>query len=455
MSIDLHGFPFWTLEFEKDASAVDAGALNAFVDEVAAQRLTDLYVFSHGWNNDRSTALDLYGRYFDEMRKIVDARGLPASIGVAGVVWPSILWPDDAAASARTDVQVPPMTGGAVSMGSGPPPPIATASLEDIRAALSRGYRSPEQQAIIADLVALLAERGPSDESLQKFQQTLQRLLASERGGAVNDKRNPDSADGAVGDMPYKKFRGLLDTLGHQMRQPGGGGAVGLLDGLEKIWDGAKDVLRVATYWQMKERAGVVGREGLGPLIQRLHERSPGTRVHLIGHSFGARLVSNALAGLPATAVGGASPVKSLLLLQGAFSHFAFADVLPQDPSRSGALKGMSARVDGPLLATHSLRDLAVGRAYPAASFVNGDDAAAAQDQVSRWGGMGSDGAQAVDAQHVLLGDVGTVYPFQPGKWINLDGNQVIVHGGLPSGAHSDIVHPHTAWVALAAAKIV
>lgn len=455
MSTDLHGFPFWTLEFKKDASPVDAGALDTFVDQVAAASLTDLYVFSHGWNNDSNAAQALYDKFFAEVRKIVDAKGVAGRIGVAGVIWPSILWPDDAAASARTDVVAPAMSGGAVSMGMGPPPPLATASLDDVHAALNKGYETTGQQRLLADLMALLAERKNSDEALQKFQQTLAQLLASESGGVASDKANPDAADGAVGLMPYKDFRRLLDTLGHQLPQPAAGGAAGLLDGLGTLWEGAKGVLRVGTYWQMKERAGVVGREGLGPLITRLHGRAPTTHVHLIGHSFGARLVSNALAGLPATSVGPASPVKSLLLLQGAFSHFAFADVLPQDHTRSGALKGMAARVDGPLLATHSLRDLAVGRAYPAASFVNRDDASAAQDQVSRWGGMGSDGAQAVEAVRVPLGDVGTVYPFQPGKWINLDGNQVIIHGGLPSGAHSDIAHPHTAWVALAAAKLV
>ena len=86
---------------------------------------------------------------------------------------------------------------------------------------------------------------------------------------------------------------------------------------------------------------------------------------------------------------------------------------------------------------------------------MNRDDASALEDQASRWGGMGNDGAQAVDARCLPLGAAGTSYPFEKGRWMNLDGNQVIVHGGLPSGAHSDIVHPHTAWVALAAARLV
>jgi hypothetical protein len=38
---------------------------------------------------------------------------------------------------------------------------------------------------------------------------------------------------------------------------------------------------------------------------------------------------------------------------------------------------------------------------------------------------------------------------------VNLDGNRVIVRGAPPLGSHGDIVYPHTAWAALAAAGIV
>lgn len=455
MSTELHGFPFWTLEYEKNASPVDATALEIFVAQVAQKKLTDVYIFSHGWNNDRKTALGLYDRYFAEVRKIVDARGISARIGVAGVIWPSILWPDDAASSAM-DMESASMSGGAVSLGVGQPPQVAKASLDEVAVVLRNGYDTPEQQELIDQLIAELKAGEDSDnvQGLKTFQEALAKLLTSE-GAPERDNASPDAADGGVGSMDHEKFLELLSVMGDQMPRDSVGGAAGLFDGVRKLWNGAKDVLRVATYWQMKQRAGVVGRQGLGSLIEQLHAQAPSTNVHLIGHSFGARLVSYALSGLPADLVGAKSPVKSLLLLQGAFSHFAFADALPHDRQRSGALKGMATRVDGPLVATHSRRDLAVGRAYPIASFVNGDDAAAAQDQAERWGGMGSDGAQAVEADDALLGDVGATYPFAPGKWVNLDGNAVIVRGGLPSGAHSDIVHPHTAWAALAAAKLV
>ncbi|MGH3665464.1 MAG: serine-threonine protein kinase, partial [Egibacteraceae bacterium] len=238
---------------------------------------------------------------------------------------------------------------------------------------------------------------------------------------------------------------------------PGGdsaGGAAGLGDFAGRLWDGAKEALRQLTYWQMKKRAAVVGKEGLGPLVGRLAAATPELRIHLIGHSFGGRLACFTLAGLPAAALRPASPVKSVLVLQGAFSHFAFADALPHDRSRGGALKGMAARVDGPLVVTHTTFDKAVGTFYPLASISARDDAAALEDRLYRWGAMGHDGAQAVPADTVPLGRVGQAYAFRPGRFCNLDGNRIITRGGPPSGAHSDILHPEIAWAAVAAAGL-
>jgi len=96
----------------------------------------------------------------------------------------------------------------------------------------------------------------------------------------------------------------------------------------------------------------------------------------------------------------------------------------------------MTRRVDGPILVTHSRKDSAVGSAYPKASFLSRDDAAAAGASVPRWGAMGSAGAQAVDATELRFGDVGDSYSFSRGRFFNLDGNTVIVNGGPPSGAH-------------------
>jgi pimeloyl-ACP methyl ester carboxylesterase len=194
----------------------------------------------------------------------------------------------------------------------------------------------------------------------------------------------------------------------------------------------------------MKNRAGTVGRAGLGPLLGQL---PAGVRVHLVGHSFGARLMSFALAGLP----GGPSPVRAVTLLEGAFSHFAFASPLPFDAARSGALAGMASRVNGPLVACFSEHDGALGRFYPLASFAAQEDAAAAVNPSSRWGAIGANGAQGVGATLEGVQPVGGRYGFAPGAVLNIDASEVVKAGNPPIGAHSDIVHGQLTWVVLAA----
>jgi hypothetical protein len=61
MTDTLDNFPFWAMEFAKDATPVDPGAIDRMVNEVKRAGLTDLFIFSHGWNNDRTAAGGLAG----------------------------------------------------------------------------------------------------------------------------------------------------------------------------------------------------------------------------------------------------------------------------------------------------------------------------------------------------------------------------------------------------------
>jgi hypothetical protein len=54
---------------------------------------------------------------------------------------------------------------------------------------------------------------------------------------------------------------------------------------------GAREVLRTLSYYEMENRAGLIGQQGLGPLPANLAGPSGAPRIHLIGHSLGARLV--------------------------------------------------------------------------------------------------------------------------------------------------------------------
>jgi hypothetical protein len=458
MTDSIAGLPFWEITFDADGDP-DVGRRNALLTEVPARGITDLVVFSHGWNNDPRVARRLYDGFFGLLAGQV--RDLPATrpitVGLAGVMWPSKRWsdepiPDFAPAPAEA-------AGGAASATpvAAAAPEAATATIDPETLANLR-ETFPAAAPVVDEMAALL--EGPAtDEAQARFHECLKQFATL--AGTADDDGEGDLAEPT--DKPrmlrddhtvlFERYRDALQASGVDI-SAGDSGEAGIGDLARGIWNGAKEALRQATYWEMKNRAGTVGRKGLGPLIGQLHTAASQLRVHLIGHSFGARLVSYALAGLPDGLA--PSPVKSVTLLQGAFSHFAFARPLPFDAGRSGALAGMNARIDGPLTVCFSVHDGAVGKFYPLASIASGEDSAGAEDRLYRWGGMGADGAQGVDAalDAIQPAGPGTTYRFSPDRILNIDASEIVRRGGPPSGAHSDIVHPELSWVVVAATAI-
>jgi hypothetical protein len=431
MASEIAGRPHWEVGFDEHGRA-DRREVDALLAELPGRDLTDLLVFSHGWNSDRGQAGRLYRRFFEQVPGLLARGGSSARPGTVGVVWPSKRWADEPEPTGDNG-------GGAAGLGEVAAPPPDAALVLDLKDVFPGGAEA------LDELARLLEERPQDPAALARFQA----LMAELAGGPDAEPAGEDAGEQALlEDDPEEVFGRFADATA----RPGEGGAAGIGDAVGRLWNGAKEALRQLTYFEMKKRAGVVGQVGLGPLLSRVAAADPELRVHLLGHSFGARLVSFALAGLPDPA---SSPVKSVYLLQGAFSHFAFADALPMDPARGGALKGMAARVGGPLVASFSAHDTAVGRLYPLASMSSRDDSAGLEDRLFRWGGIGFDGAQAVDATVVPLGPVGTAYPFAAGRFLNLDANAIVNRGRPPSGAHSDIFHPELVWAALAAAGLV
>jgi dienelactone hydrolase len=200
----------------------------------------------------------------------------------------------------------------------------------------------------------------------------------------------------------------------------------------------AQRVLNLLTYYQMKERAGVIGTAAAAALGAMRQQRA-GVGIHLVGHSFGGRLVTAAAAARPPLLP------DSLTLLQAAYSHYGLAQ--DYDGGRDGFFRAVvvDKLVRGPVLVTHSDRDLAVGLAYPLASRLAGQDASAMGDANDRFGGIGRNGArktpEAVDA--TLLAS-GQPYRFADAVIHNLNADHVII-------GHSDIVRPETAYAVLTA----
>jgi hypothetical protein len=445
------GEPVWDLQFDENGR-LTSPARGDFLSEVAAAGITDLFAFSHGWGTSQESALGLYNQMFPMIRNAAHGLAGLGSIGFAGIYWPSLLFPPTPA--------TPPPSGGSQQADSGAMVGLsagtAAVSGADIAASLLPGFADPAQQNTITQIGKLIdqgltpeASAEPDASKLQRLQQISQ-LIKSLTPPPPADGEYEDSGETALllTDDPMTDYQATADTFG-SVSAAGSQQDIG--DWFSKAVSGAKDVLRVFSFTAMKDRAGTIGQTGLGPLLAALHAQSPAVRVHLIGHSFGARLVSFALAGVGTPA---GSPVASLTLLQGAFSHWSFAHAQDNPFGSPGALNTYADRVHGPLVATHTVFDWAVGVWYPKASFLAQQDAAAVV--ADRWGGLGSDGFQAVNPAHdvAMPAQGGTNYGFAPGTFYRIDAASVIDNTANEpfSGAHSDIKKVPVAQLAAAAA---
>jgi hypothetical protein len=208
------------------------------------------------------------------------------------------------------------------------------------------------------------------------------------------------------------------------------------------------------SFWLMKRRAGQVGerlgRELLAPAFAALGDYAP--RLHLIGHSFGAKLVSSAvLGGLWST---------SLVLLQAAFSAYAFAEEVP-GPKRPGFYRPVITErmVTDRIVALRSDHDRALGRLYPAATWNDQVDRAPGRGRrrpvrevVARraMGAVGALGAGAVEMDLVTVLNTGL-----PRGVTTVDGSRVVAKDEWLIGAHRDIYHDEIATLVLLAAGLL
>ena len=445
------GEPVWDLQFDENGQ-LTSPAQGDFLAGVAAAGVTDLFVFSHGWGASQDAASRLYGQMFPMIRNA--AHGLPGlgKLGFAGIYWPALWFPPTPATPPAQAGAQQADTGAQVNLSAG----TAALSGADIASALRGGFADPAQQDAITQIGQLIDEgeaavgsAEPDDAKRQRLQRISQ-LVRSLMPPPPADGEYEDSGETALllSDDPATDYQAAADAFGTAAPA---GAQQGIGDWFGKAVNGAKDVLRVFSFNTMKARAGTVGRNGAGPLFAALHAQSPAVRVHLIGHSFGARLVSFALSGIGSPA---GSPIASLTLLQGAFSHWSFAHAQDNPFGSPGALNAYADRVHGPLVATHTVYDWAVGVWYPKASFLAQQDTEAAV--ADRWGGMGADGFQAVKpaVDTSMPAQGGTGYGFAPGTFYRVDAASVINDtAGEPfSGAHSDIKKIPVAQLAAAAA---
>jgi hypothetical protein len=205
----------------------------------------------------------------------------------------------------------------------------------------------------------------------------------------------------------------------------------------------------------MKRRAGQVGerlgREVLAPLFTTAGANVP--RLHLIGHSFGAKLVTS-------TVLGGLRP-ESLVLLLAAFSAFAFAEEVPGTRGPGFYRRVVTDQlVAGPIVVLRSDHDRALGTLYPAVTWGSQVDRGRgpgrfghAREVVAR-SALGAAGARGLAAPEFdLVGLQRTGLP--SAGVVNIDGSHVVTRDDWLIGAHRDIYHDEVATLVCLSAGLL
>jgi hypothetical protein len=445
---DLSGIPYAEVQFSKDGAIHDDQQVEPLLRLLDEDGVTDLFVIAHGWNNDMDDARRMYAVFFQRMREMLDEDRVPGVAGrkfaILGLLWPSKkfadseLIPSGAASFADPDVEDDPdsdesLAGKLDELKAMLDDPAAEARLEQAKGLIPALEDDPEAAAELANLV---------------------------RGVLPTDARDEEDASAAFFSLGPGE---LMERLGEEevddepVLEPevGGAASVGLdtsfeeeggaarFDPIGRARRAVRNLLNFTTYYQMKERAGTVGRKGANQVLRRVREGRDGLKVHLIGHSFGARLVTAAVVG-----PGGQATVRpdTLTLLQAAFSHNGFAS--RWDGSRDGLFRSLvvDRLVQGPVLISYTEHDTAVGIAYPIASKIMQQTAARLGDRNDPYGGLGRNGAQNTpEAVDRFLLAVGGGYDLQTGTLYNLNADDFIAN-------HGDICKNEVAYAVLSAA---
>jgi hypothetical protein len=419
--------PFHAITYDKAGVCTSPATRDAVLRLIRDGGYTDTILFSHGWNNDWDDAMRLYRAFMEGVCAMADQRGdiLPGGISplFLGVSWPSaaLLWPWE---------ETP-------DLAAGTPEPVE----ESADAELLREDMDPEEaEALTAFLTGKETLSGPelarlSDLLAPQFAHADEDETETAAPFTARDLEHTFRSAGILAEGPEDESGGfdsggtIDDTPTHDP-QAAGGPLPGVF--------GLRKALRMATVLKMKDRGGVVGANGVATLLQRVLGET-GTRLHLVGHSYGAKVTMTALSRVQAPRA-----VESVLLLQPAVNHLAFS---PDVEGRPGGFRKVLERCRKPVLTTRSKNDIPLRHVFHLAVRRRSDlgemQFASGVSQFAAMGGYGPHELAPGELLEVTLPDRGITYP-------DLSGHEVIdLNGDGRITGHSDVTNPYTFWAML------
>lgn len=438
-SIDLGGgrsVDLYLLRFGEDGSLLSPRTRDIVLER--ARDASDVFLFSHGWNNTFADASQAYRQFVEGYAAQRARLGLPLPAGyrpmLVGMIWPS------------TSFVLPWEQGPAIA---GSPVGPEASEREELLQLLG--------ESLDREAFAELTELVDGVHHLQGEAASRAAALvaqALEPGDGADDPETPPAGGdlltawqvfehGAAAPAPASGhgvavIPGVTPPAASQQPQAAGGVP---LD--------PRALLRLGSLWKMKARAGKVGAHGVAPLLSAILDGSD-ARVHLVGHSFGARVMLSA-----ATLARATRKVHSLLLLQPAVNRWCFAD---QVTGRGvpGGYRPVLDRVQQPIVTTMSRHDVPLHEAFHLAvrDASLGEPTIAAIGDTDRYGALGGYGPAGVELSERQAVREGTPYDFGAHRIVVLDGDVagvkvsgVDAQAGQPAIAgHGDVSNTVTWW---------
>lgn len=428
--------PLYLITFDKNGQCQSPLTLAHVLEEAGSGKYTDIHIFSHGWNNVFKDAIKLYRTFFGFYIQLRDQLQLndPAKYRplVVGVIWPStwIVLPWE---STPKIAAVP-----------------STADRDEALNADQETLQEVASEVERADAQRLygLVERGTTlqpDEArdlakilLPIYQRSALLGNEAEVGGSASLELTPDNLLGlwrkiaASGEPSNQRAGFARETEGSEVRAAGG----------PLSWLDPRNPVRVASVLIMKDRAGVVGYQGVGPLLlQKILAQN--VRVHGIGHSFGCKVMLSAL-----SCQQPAKQAASLLLLQPAISYLCFGYDLDGKGRIGGYRKALN-YVQRPIYSTFSSSDLPLTKLFHRAVVRDSDwgevkIAGVPPSRFAALGGFGPGSLKNGESTTIPIAKPKEKYPDSAGyKIVALNGSDGQITG------HGDVATEFTAWAHL------
>lgn len=347
LTLEGQTIPWYIIPFDKEGACTGPQTREHMIASLAAGEFTDVFIFSHGWNNDWAVASKRYDDFIESYATLRASKdleyGRPYKPLLAGVFWPStaLVLPSEeepgfAAATDRDD-----KVAGDLQEVEELASAVPAAARDRFYALMQKsdGITAQEEQELAQILAPVwndLQRAGNEDTDVTVAPITAPELIAlwrSDRAAAP-----AEAAD---------EYGGLAAGAPAVATEPGAALTLG------DIVNAPRNLVRLFTVLQMKDRAVTVGGSGVSTLLRDVLQKSQ-ARVHLIGHSYGCIIVLSALSAIPANAV--ARKVDSVLLLQAAVSRFCFAYKVPKK-DYPGGYRVAFERVKQPILSTFTRRD--------------------------------------------------------------------------------------------------